>query len=110
MDGIPIKLKYAAAVLAAELERADWPELIGRIFEEGISTPTAMQNLLLRGNMTDISLKDSVLILFWFFRGLQYCNRNGRQFIDRVMDAGNCKSFYIYIYLLHFCSIFMYFQ
>lgn len=80
-------IQVAVPLLAAKLNRADWPELIGDAFKDGFSTSESMHELFKR-NFEEFSSKELLLMFYWFFRSTKECS-HGKSFIKRVMEEQN---------------------
>lgn len=90
-NGIPSKLLLAAEMLGDGMESSpDWPVQIANSLNNDFSTSKHIVDLL-NGDMDDLTLRDSALIFYWYFRSVQKCGR-ARSFIDRAMDEQDCES------------------
>lgn len=86
-NGVPGILIRILPSLAKALNTEKWPQLIRTAFDEGYSSPDEMRQLFKR-DPSKYSMRQRLLIFFWFFRGVTNCNGK-RRFIERAKDERN---------------------
>lgn len=99
-NGVPAILHEAAELLAAQLNNANWPEMIMDTFTTDYSTLSDIHKLLQR-NVNEFLLSELLLIFFWYFRCAQI-GENEPKFIERAMNEQHCKITIFYLIIIAF--------